>query len=290
MIGILDSGVGGLGIFLEIRKLLPSVDIIYYADSANFPYGEKSEAELEVITKAAVSRLVSEGATTIVIACNSATVSTIGFLRASFPGIQFVGIEPAIKVAAECDGDEIGLMATARTVMSLPSHLSSRASKEARLRVEGSLSNIPKRFLQQAIGREPELTAQAESGRNDKKIFTHTDAELISTIENDYDRITDGYLGQKFQVFEGRGIRSVVLGCTHFYFIQEHLALIYPDITFIEPAESVARRVVEVSGEKSGSKREIFYVTGDKVKFAEFVSKVAGIKDADIRKITALSP
>lgn len=116
MIGILDSGIGGLSIYYEVKKRLPEAGVVYLADNKNFPYGDKSEVELLAIVRSAVRTLIEKGATIIILACNSATVSTIQSVRTEFT-IPIVGIEPAIKTAKSVTKNgKIGVLATKRTV------------------------------------------------------------------------------------------------------------------------------------------------------------------------------
>ena len=99
MIGIFDSGIGGLSVFREIRKLLPEQGYIYYSDSAHCPYGEKSKEYIIDRARSITRRLMGMGAEIVVVACNTATAAAISTLREEFP-IKFIGMEPAIKPAA----------------------------------------------------------------------------------------------------------------------------------------------------------------------------------------------
>ena len=99
MIGIFDSGAGGLSVFREIRKLLPDERYIYYSDNANCPYGEKSREFITDRARAITRFLIEKGAEVIVVACNTATAASITTLREEFP-IEFIGMEPAVKPAA----------------------------------------------------------------------------------------------------------------------------------------------------------------------------------------------
>ena len=101
MIGIFDSGVGGLSVFREIRKILPEQSYIYYSDNAHCPYGEKSQEYIIDRAREITRLLLSKGAQIIVVACNTATAAAIATLREEFP-VKFIGMEPAIKPAAAC--------------------------------------------------------------------------------------------------------------------------------------------------------------------------------------------
>ena len=103
MIGIFDSGIGGLTILEEIKKIIVHNNIIYYADSKNNPYGTKTDDELKKITSDIVDYLINQNCKIIVIACNTATTRCISYLRSKYPNIIFIGTEPAIKIA--CDNN-----------------------------------------------------------------------------------------------------------------------------------------------------------------------------------------
>ncbi len=100
MIGIFDSGAGGLAILREINRLLPNASTTYLADTEAFPYGGKSPGFVIERCSKISSLLIERGAKVIVVACNTATVVAIEHLRAQFAEIPFVGVEPAVKVAA----------------------------------------------------------------------------------------------------------------------------------------------------------------------------------------------
>ena len=116
MIGIFDSGVGGLSVFREIRKVLPDQKYIYYSDNAHCPYGEKSQEYIISRAKSITDFLISQGAEVIVVACNTATAAAISTLRAGY-SIPFIGMEPAVKPAAlSTKTGTIGVLATAGTL------------------------------------------------------------------------------------------------------------------------------------------------------------------------------
>lgn len=117
-IGLFDSGIGGLSILKEINKILPSTEVFYIADEANSPYGSKSVEFVHAQSHQLTQELIHKGAELIVVACNSATVSCIAELRADFPHIPFVGVEPYINVVNHHEGlqkGKPGLILTKRT-------------------------------------------------------------------------------------------------------------------------------------------------------------------------------
>ena len=117
-IGIFDSGAGGLSVFREIRKVLPAEQYIYYSDSANCPYGEKTVEFIIDRCRQITEFLLSKGAEIIVVACNTATAAAIKTLREEYP-VRFIGMEPAIKPAAQItQSGTVGVLATAGTLRS----------------------------------------------------------------------------------------------------------------------------------------------------------------------------
>ena len=99
-IGVFDSGVGGLSIWRAMRRMLPQESLIFFADSGHVPYGEKSTAELHDLTGRIARFLIERDVKMIVVACNTATVHAIGYLRETFPEIPFVGVVPVVKTLA----------------------------------------------------------------------------------------------------------------------------------------------------------------------------------------------
>ena len=117
-IAVFDSGVGGLSVLRHLKKLLPNENYIYYGDAANAPYGSKTTEEVRALTLAAAEKLVSEyPIKALVVACNTATSAAIRELRAKYPELIVIGIEPALKLAADkFPGGRIGVMATQVTL------------------------------------------------------------------------------------------------------------------------------------------------------------------------------
>ena len=99
-VGFFDSGVGGLCILEAFKRICPCESTVYVADSANCPYGSRTAEEIIALSEASVRKLIERGCKMIVVACNTASAAAIDYLRAKYPEIPFVGIEPAIKPAA----------------------------------------------------------------------------------------------------------------------------------------------------------------------------------------------
>ncbi len=116
-IAVFDSGVGGLSVLRHLQKRMPRERYLYFGDSANAPYGSRSRQEIRDLTLNGAKRLSQRGIKALVVACNTATAAAISELRRAYPELIIVGIEPAVKVAAEqFPGGSIGVMATQATL------------------------------------------------------------------------------------------------------------------------------------------------------------------------------
>ena len=116
-IAVMDSGLGGLSVLRELRRLLPQERYLYFGDSANAPYGTKTVSEVRRLTLAAAEKLQAQGIKALVVACNTATAAAISDLRAAFPDRIVIGMEPALKPAAEhFPKGRVGGMATPLTL------------------------------------------------------------------------------------------------------------------------------------------------------------------------------
>lgn len=217
IIGIMDSGVGGLSVFREAVKLLPHEKFIYYADNANCPYGDKS---VEFISERACSitdLLISKGAQIVVVACNTATAAAISVLRARYD-IPFIGMEPAVKPAAlGTKTGVIGVLATAGTLKG-SKYLETKGHYEDDVRI---VEHVGRGFVE-----------LVESGDlNSETAYRTVERSVRPLLEAGADRI--------------------VLGCTHYPFLREIIEKVAgPEVKVIDPAPAVARHLFEVIKEK----------------------------------------
>ena len=222
MIGIFDSGVGGLSVFREIRKVLPEQSYIYYSDNAHCPYGEKSREYIIDRTRAITQMLIEKGCEIIVVACNTATAAAISTLREEFP-IKFIGMEPAIKPAAQATKTGVvGVLATAGTL---------KATKY--------------------------IDTRAKWAQN-VKIVEHIGQGFVELVENGSvcGPAAETTVSASLKPLLDAGADTIVLGCTHYPFLIDTIKKVasetYPDreITVIDPAPAVARHLVEVMAEE----------------------------------------
>jgi len=116
-IAVFDSGVGGISVLRHLRRLMPGEHYLYYGDSANAPYGSRTTREVRALTLAAAEKLTARSVKALVIACNTATAAAVQQVRAAYPELIVIGIEPALKLAADhYPGGRIGVMATEVTL------------------------------------------------------------------------------------------------------------------------------------------------------------------------------
>lgn len=233
MIGIFDSGIGGLSVFREIRKLLPEEKYVYFSDNAHCPYGEKSREYIIDRARHITDFLLSQGADIIVVACNTATAAAIKTLRAEYP-VSFIGMEPAIKpAAASTKTGIIGVLATAGTL---------KAEK-----------------YRDTKGRHAE----------DVTVVEHIGKGFVELVENG---MTSGpkaetTVMESLEPLLDAGADTIVLGCTHYPFLSETISKVASDltpsrlITIIDPAPAVARHILDVMTAENIIKREGFSIS-----------------------------
>lgn len=223
----LDSGTGGIPYMLRLKRLAPDATCAYLADTVHFPYGEKTVREIIEYATAAVSRIIDIWhPETIVVACNTISVSALASLRERFPFVPFIGTVPAIKLAASVTKNKkIGLLATNATV------------RDAYIR---------------------ELEKGFASGCT---IYSRGDADLVSFIER---KLVTADENEKIEAvmpavgyFAEKGCDTIVLGCTHF----THLADIMQkaagkNVSVVDSRDGVARHAIEVHGDFINSKKE----------------------------------
>ena len=180
-IAVFDSGVGGISVLRELMALMPNENYLYFGDSANAPYGDRPTEQVRTLTLEAAGQLVNRGIKALVVACNTATSAAIGPLREAYPEEILIGIEPALKLAADrFPGKRIGIMATAVTLR------------------EEKLDALLHRFLEDAPIFKisaPGLVALVEAGMANSQEAE----ELLADILTPYKGLID----------------VLVLGCTH---------------------------------------------------------------------------
>lgn len=213
-IGVFDSGVGGLSVLRAIRQELPNEFVLYFGDQAHVPYGPRPLEEVRWFSEAITRFLLDLGAKLIVVACNTASAAALQFLRQTYPDISFVGMEPAVKPAAENSlTGVVGVLATPATF-------------------QGAL-----------------YTSVVERFASNVTLIQNTCPGLVQLIERGMldGSETRGIIKSALRPMLSQGIDTIVLGCTHFPFvipiIQE---IVGPTVRVIDPAPAVARQVARL--------------------------------------------
>ena len=252
-IGMMDSGVGGLSILRELRAQLPAENVIYVADQAHVPYGPRSIEQVREFTFGVVRFLLGQGAKLIVIACNTASAAALYALREAWPGVPFVGMEPAVKPAArDTKSGVIGVIATAATF-------------------QGELyASVVGRFAQGVrveTAACPDFVTLVESGDTDSAAARDAIHRRLSPLL-------------------AAGIDQLVLGCTHFPFLADAIrAEIGPGVTLVDPSPAVARQAARVLAARDllnpgADVGAVTYCTsGDVARFGELLIALLGDDD-----------
>jgi glutamate racemase len=209
-IGVFDSGVGGLSVLRALWQELPGQSFIYLADQAHVPYGPRPLEQVRAFSEAITRYLLAQGAGLIVVACNTASAAALHRLRETFPGTLFVGMEPAVKPAAEhTRSGAVGVLATPATF-------------------QGALyASVVERFA------------------NGVRLMQHTCPGLVAQIEaGDVEGAkTRAILEEALGPMLAAGIDTVVLGCTHYPFVIPLIEqIVGSGVRVIDPAPAVARQ------------------------------------------------
>ncbi len=255
-LGIFDSGIGGLSVWREIARQLPHEDTIYFADQIHIPYGPRSLQEIRSFSEAITRFLLIRGCKLIVVACNAASAAALKHLRVTFPSVPFVGMEPAVKPAAETTHTGVvGVLATPATF-------------------QGELfASVVERFANSVqLVKEvcPGLVQQIEAGR----LNTPDTLEML-----------DRFL----QPIRAARADTIVLGCTHYPFVIEAIRQLAPGVNVIDPAPAVARQVDRVlsereflaSAERIGQHR--FITSGDLDWYQEILRMLVNVETSALK-------
>ena len=257
-IGIFDSGVGGISVLRAIREQMPEENVIYFGDQGYIPYGPRPMEQIRDFSEAITNFLLTHDAKIIVVACNTASAAALKYLREKFPDISFVGMEPAVKPAAEhTQTGKVGVLATPATFQS------------------ALYASVVERFA------------------NGVELFQNTCNGLVQQIEHGHldGEETRKILEEALSPMMEKNIDTVVLGCTHYPFVIPLIQRIVGDhVRVIDPAPSVAkqvRRLLEAGGRKSQSsaRGEVkFYTSGDPTVLRSMLPILLG-EDGQVEKV-----
>lgn len=247
-IGVFDSGVGGLSILKAIRKQLPNENLLYIADSANAPYGDRDPAFISKRALEIADFLYQANAKAIVVACNTATVVAIDALRAAF-AIPIVAVEPAIKPAAALTrSGVVAVLATSRTLAS------------------SSVAKLCERYgdgIKLMLQPCPGLVEQIERGQL-------AAPQTLALLESYLEPVL------------AAGADTIVLGCTHYPFLEPQIrAIAGSSVTILDSAEAVARQLQRIISQtnpnNTGSHaKDSFTTTGDTAATGKLITSLWG--------------
>ncbi len=242
-IGVFDSGIGGLTVLKEIRKVLPNEKIFYFGDTARVPYGEKTKELITRYSKEIVEFLLDKEVSAIVVACNTATALALEELKKTFKipivGVIKAGAKTAINTTKS---GNIGVIGTKATVNSK--------------RYEEEIKKLSKKNIKVIEKACPLFVPAVEEGILDGKLVD----QIIKTYLDDFEK----------------GIDTLILGCTHYPLLKSAIGKIYTDLNIVDPARETALDLKEILEEKNLLKNDAtktkeveYYVTDGKDKFKE---------------------
>lgn len=261
VVGMLDSGLGGLSVLVPLRSLLPDADILYVADRARAPYGPRPLEEVRRFAVEITGHLLDRGAEVVVVACNAASAAALEHLREIHPSVPIVGMEPAVKPAAA---------ATRRGVIGV---LTTQATFQSRL-----LASVVDRFAADATVIARVCDGWVELVERGSVAGPSARAEVARHV---------------VPLLEA-GADTLVLGCTHFPFLAPLIADVAgPGVTIVDPSGAVARqtaRVCGLNGVGGGAGTTVIETTGPVEGVAAIVEELTGLA-FDVRGVTfAASP
>lgn len=256
-IGILDSGVGGLTILQEIKKLLPNERFIFVADQGYFPYGEKSQQELEERVSKIAHFLLKNKVKIIIVACNTATIHAIEHLRKKYQ-LPIIGVVPVVKTISQ-------LSKTKKTAV----------------------------FSTPATAKSPYLKALIKKFAPDVTVYRIGGTGLEGLIETGdiSSKKIDKILHESLKPLLKKNVDAIALGCTHYPFLNKKIrAIVGKNVQVVDSGGAVARRtktILENNHILSNERAEDFYyTTGDKQKFAKAMELLLNKKITNISRVT----
>ena len=251
MIGVFDSGLGGLSVVREVLRLDPSAHILYVGDRAWAPYGERTLDDVRDRSETVTAHLLATGADTVVIACNTASAAALAHVRAIHPDRVFVGMEPAVKPAVALTRTRtIGVLATPATFQG-----ALYASVVDRFAADTRVIDAPCPGWMEMVEDPPD------------------DETIRSMIERDVRPLLS------------QGADVLVLGCTHYPFLREHIeAVAGTNVAIVDPGVAVARQVIRTAAGDVRSGVHV-QVTGSQHGVSERIYQLIGL-DLTVESVT----
>jgi glutamate racemase len=251
-IGVYDSGIGGLSVLRALQDLLTGEDWVYFGDQARVPYGNRSLEEIRQLADGVTQFFLNRKVKAMVIACNTASAAALKYLRGRYPELPIIGMEPAVKPAAEqTRSGHVGVLATPSTF-------------------QGDLyASVVERFAQDVVIHQatcPGLVAQIENG--------HLKTPKTLRI-----------LREAIEPMLAEGVDTLVMGCTHFPFVIPAITQISAGrARVIDPAPAIARqvrRVLEKNDQlspRTSAGQTTYFTSGDALRMQRQIQQLLGIQ------------
>jgi glutamate racemase len=256
-IGIFDSGVGGLSILRDVQKLLPLESFIFVGDQGNMPYGGKTREQLQSYADKIMAFLVSKNVKAVIIACNTATVYAIDFLREKYQ-LPIIGTVPVVKTIANI-------------------------TKTKKVAVFSTPATTNSPYLTDLINKfTPNVTVYKIGGTGLEELIESGDLE---------NKKIDKILHESLEPLLKKQVDAIALGCTHYPFLTDKIKqIVGKKVQVVDSGGAVARRtqVIFTNNQILGRKRteNFYYTTGDKNKFAKALKSLLKIDPRNIESIT----
>lgn len=218
-IGVFDSGVGGLLIAQKIQQKIPNATVEFLCDHEYFPYGNKPKDVIANRVEHFLRQFVQKNCSMVVLACNSATTTTMSLMRQKFPLLHLVGIEPPIR----------------------PVSLLSKKKKIALLGTEATIQSDQFAHLIKLYGKNCVVHGIACSG------LAQAIETWISTKRADYRQQAIDLFSNYVNIAVSHDVDVIGLACTHYPYLMDEMMGLYPDITFYDPTDAVVKRVASVA-------------------------------------------
>ena len=249
-LGLFDSGVGGLSVLRAVGRELPHEHLVYFADQKYCPYGRRPAAEIRARSQRVTEFLLAQGCKAVVVACNTASAAALDDLRQTFPAVPFIGMEPAVKPAAQNSHTHtVGVLATQGTF-------------------QGDL-----------------FQRTRETYAHGVVVLTVYPADWVERVERgEIDSpATEASVRHVLQTFLQANADEIALGCTHYPFLTPLIQKIAGDrVTLLDPSDAVARqtarvlRARELLNPQTGAGTRVFYTSGAADAFARVLEKLLG--------------
>jgi len=255
-IGILDSGVGGLSILLEINKILPKENLIFFADQKNLPYGKKTKEELVVIVDRIVQFFIENDVKAVVIACNTATIYTVDYLRRKYE-TPIIGTVPVIKTIAEI-------------------------SKSKKAAIFSTPATAKSKYLKDLINKFS----------NGVKIYIVGDTNIEGLIEEGKvdDKRVEKVIRDWFLPLVDKGVDAIALGCTHYPFLKDKIQQIVGEkVSVVDSGGAIARRLKQILINNNAlaveKKEDYYFTTGNSSSFKKLAEQLLGKAVKNVKSI-----